>query len=338
MDLKNRYLGITTALILISIAAGPAIADGEVPGLGPPPGSYTITGSEPVRIPFTMYMRDIKMDCEINGVRCQMLLDNGVLWDELMFFGNDTCDSLGFVLEGEGMSVGGAGEGEPLQADAASDVTLTYPGIEFAGQPAVVMRKEAGMGDWWPGVEGQVSAVFFKHFVTEINFDESVIILHRPETFKYSGKGQVVPLTQLPDGSWMFPATVQVTEEEDPIDCNLILDLGTGNAVDIFTGSHTGIAIPSDAQEKILGYGVQGAIRGHVGVARSIKIAGLELNDVYAGFQEPDGKTDNGQVGMIGMPFFQRFTVIFDYPGGRMILEPGSRFAEPFEDPFADTD
>jgi len=338
MDSKRILTRVVAALIFFSLTAGQAPASTEVKDLGPPPGFYAITGPEPVRIPFTMYMRDIKMDCEINGVRCQMLIDNGVLWDELMFFGNDTCDSLGFVLEGEGMSVGGAGEGDRLMADAVSDVTLTYPGIEFTGQPAILMRKEAGMGEWWPGVEGQVSAVFFKNFVTEIDFDDSVIILHRPETFNYSGKGQEVPLTQLSDGSWMFPATVQVKEGEAPIDCNLILDLGSGTAVEIYTGSHTGIAIPADAQEKILGYGVQGAIRGYVGAAHSIKIAGFELSDVYTGFQEPDGRTDNDQVGMIGMPMFQRFKVIFDYPGGRMILEPGRRFAEPFEDPFADTD
>ena len=223
-------------------------------------------------------------------------------------------------------------------ADSASGVSVSFPGIEFTDQPAVVMRKEAGMGDWWPGVEGQVSAVFFKHFVTEIDFDESVIILHRPESFRYSGEGHEVPLTQLHDGSWMFPATVQVEEDGDPVDCNLILDLGLGNAVLLFPGEHTGISQPADAKEQVLGYGVQGAIRGHKGTAHSVTIAGYELSDVFAGFQDPDGRTDNDQAGIIGMSLFQRFKVIFDYPGGRMILEPSGRFTEPFGDSFEDTD
>ncbi len=338
MNSSRMRIAVTAVLILISLTGGQVFSEEKTAGLGPPPGSYKITGSEPVRIPFTMHGSDIMMECEVNGVKCQMLIDNGVLWDELMFFGNETCDSLGFVLEGGGINVGGAGEGEPLMADGASGVKLSFPGIEFTDQPAVVMRKDAGMGNWWPGVEGQVSAVFFKHFVTEIDFDESVIVLHRPETFKYSGEGKVIPLKQLPDGSWMFPASVQVTKEGETVDGNLILDLGQGNAVDLYLGSHTGISLPANVKEKILGYGVQGPITGHVGVAHSIMIDGYELSDVYAGFTEPDGRTDNGQVGMIGMSMFQRFKVIFDYPRARMILEPSRRFTEPFDDPFKRVD
>jgi hypothetical protein len=334
MDSNMRMLTTAVVLVISSVAGIPSLARESAPQLGPPPGSYTITGGEPVRIPFTMHGSDIMMECAVNGVRCQMLVDNGVLWDELMFFGNDTCDSLGFRLEG-GMEVGGAGEGEPLLADSASGVTLSFPGIEFTGQPAVVMRKEAGMGNWWPGVEGQVSAVFFKHFVTGIDFDESVITLHRPGTFSYEGDGREVPLKQLPDGSWMFPATVQVTEEGDPIEGNLVLDLGAGNPVHLYTGAGAGIGLPAGAEERILGYGVQGAIRGHTGSISRIDIAGYELRDVFSGFEVSDHQIGQGQLGMIGMPLFERFNIFFDYPGGRMILEPSKRFSEPFIDPFA---
>jgi hypothetical protein len=326
---RSIFIGISLSLAFCILVSDPVIAVGGNEKPGPAPGSYLITGEEPVHIPFKIYQNDIMMECEINGVRCQMLIDNGMLMNELMFFGNDTCDSLGFVLEG-GVEVGGSGEGEPQMADSASDVTLIFPGIEFTDQPAVVMRKEAGMGNWWPGVEGQVSAVFFKHFVTEIDFDRSLIILHRPESYRYNGGGREIPLQRLADGSWMFPATVQVTRECDPVDRGLTLDLGGVNPVLLFTGERTGIRLPTDAEEKILGYGVQGAIRGHTGRVHSIRIAGYELTDIAAGFQEYDGDANNGETGVIGMPLFQRFNIVFDYPGGRMFLEPGRKFNEPF--------
>jgi hypothetical protein len=136
----------------------------------------------------------------------------------------------------------------------------------------------------------------------------------------------------------MFPASVQVSDKEKSIDCNLIMDIGLGTPVLLFPGEHTGIRLPDGAKEQVLGYGVQGAIRGHKGTAHSVRIAGYELSDVFAGFQDPDDRIDRGQAGIIGMPLFQRFKIIFDYRGGRLILEPGRRFTEPFGDPFADVD
>jgi hypothetical protein len=269
------------------------------------------------------------VECRINGVACQMLIDNGVLWDELMFFGGGAIDSLGLEPI-EAIEVGGAGSGNPIMADTAEGITVEFPGIEFTDQPAIAVRKDAGMADWWPGVEGQVCGIFFKHFITEIDFDNSLIILHKPETFDYKGEGAAVPLMPLPDGSWMIPAQIKVERGTELVKGNVILDLGQGNPISVYTGEKTGIALPESAEEKILGHGVQGAIKGHMGRIEYIEIAGYRLCEVPSGFEPSVGRIDNWQMGMIGMRLFERFNVIFDYRGGRLILEPSRRFGERF--------
>ena len=52
-------------------------------------GSYEIlSGRKSVSIPFEMFRGDIRMKARINGRDCHFLVDNGSLWDELLFFGS----------------------------------------------------------------------------------------------------------------------------------------------------------------------------------------------------------------------------------------------------------
>jgi len=61
------------------------------------PGRYELIGeNDKVEIPFEIHDGDILIKPQINGVPTRMYVDNGVLWDQLFFFGSDILDTLNF--------------------------------------------------------------------------------------------------------------------------------------------------------------------------------------------------------------------------------------------------
>ncbi len=299
------------------------------PELGPGPGTYTaLSADEEIRIPFEIYRDDILMIAEVEGRELRMLLDNGSLWDQLLFFGSPRIDSLGLVYDGE-IEVGGSGSGDPVMSSSASDVTIRFAGVEFAGQPAIVTPYESGITNLWEGADGQVSAAFCKHFVVGIDFDEMVITLTPPGDFRYRGGGNVVPLSPASFGSWTIPGTL--VTGGGAIEVDLMLDLGDLHALSLTTGGPDGIELPDGAHEAHLGFGVQGEIIGHVGRVLEVRVAGYSVPDVLAGFTAAEEGERTDDDAYIGYGLLRRFNVVFDYSGGRMFFEPNRLFDAPFE-------
>jgi len=324
--LITTFLATFTALLMWAGASLPEEPD--VPG--PPPGTYKVHSDDgEIEIPFVIFRDDILMLARVNGVQLRMLLDNGSLWDQLLFFGSPTIDSIGLDYDSE-IQVGGSGEDDPVMSDMASDVTIRFSEIEFFGQPAITTPYSSGITSLWEGSDGQVSAAFFKHFVVDINFDEGVIRLIPPDEFTYAGEGVEIPMTPASFGSWTVPGTLEMDSGEVK-QVDLMLDLGDLHALSLTTGPTYGIEVPDEALETSLGFGVQGEIKGHLGRVRSVLVGGYTFDNVLAGFQAPDGDGRTDDDAYIGFGLLSRFNVVFDYNGKRMFVEPNRRFSEPFE-------
>ena len=327
---QHLRLGISIFMAFAGVMPSIVLGSDADSILGPPVGTYRVLLDDAeIRIPFVIFRDDILMIAEVNGKQVRMMLDNGVLWDQLLFFGSPRIDSLGLDYDSQ-IQVGGSGEGDPVMSDVASDVTIRFPAIEFAGQPAITTPYSSGITNLWEGSDGQISAAFFKNFVVDINFDRSVITLIKPDEFSYTGKGQEIPMEPASFGSWTIPGMLEMTGGT-LIPVKFMLDLGASNALTLTTGSTYGIEVPARALETSLGFGVQGEIKGHTGRVRSARIGRYKVNDVVAGFTAPrdDRRTDDDAY--IGFCLLSRFNVIFDYPGRRMFIEPNSRYHDPFE-------
>jgi len=324
----------TAALVAAAFATAGCSADSaqtvtfEIPErLGAPPGSYTIDGdARPVVIPFEFYGMNLMVDAEMDGEPVKMLIDNGVMWDELWFYTSDLTDSLGVEYE-ENLTVTGAGEGDGLDSMSASNITIRFGDIEFTGQPAIITPEEQGIAAMFPGVAGQLCGCFFKHFVTEFDFDEMVIRLHDPATYEYDRAGVALPMTRDAQGSYSIPVTVDV-EGGHPIDLELFIDLGGIYAAHLVIDEEAGIPQP-DAERVLLGYGASGPVYGYNGTVAGLRVGGYTLTDPPAVFTEsPDGGDSTDM--LIGLPAFKRFTVVFDYFRELLYLEPNGHFDDPY--------
>ncbi len=297
--------------------------------LGPPPGScQVLSGDGSIRIPFDVFRDDIRMEAEVNGVDLKLLLDNGFLWDQLLFWGSPTIDSLRLEMDGE-IAVGGSGDGEPVVSRTASHVTVRFDDVVFHDQVAVVTPSSSGVAELWAGSHGQLSSAFFKHFVVKIDWDTSVITLIPPQDFDPEGQGSEIPMTHIGSGAWAIPAELELTSGGRR-QVLLQLDLGDGNPLDLVVAGTDRIPLPRTAIEASLGFGVQGEILGHFGRVQRVRIGEYEVENVLAGFRPAQNEGVLGDRSFIGLPLLSRFNLVFDYPGAKMYLKPSRQFAEPF--------
>jgi hypothetical protein len=315
-------------IIAVVLLAGQTAEKIGIPGtapenkLGPAPGTYRILSDNgKVAIPFEMYRNKIRMAARVNGHDCYLSIDNGSLWDQLLFFGSPRVDSLGLSKTGEA-SIGGA------EADLSSPVAVAFKDIEFLGQTAVSARHDPKAPNIWEGLDGQISATFFKHFVVRIDFDASRIELIPPESFADLGQGQTLPMKTGPFGSRTVTADV-VMPNGAATTIDLLVDLGGIHPLYLPLGKQDTITLPPDAVAATLGSGLR-IQKGYLGTVKTVRLGKYALADVPTAFT-PVAK-DAGVYGntMLGLPLLQRFNVTFDYFHGVMILEPSKSYHDPF--------
>ncbi len=293
------------------------------------PGKYKVlTEDGKITIPFELYRDKIRMTAKVNGRDCHLSIDNGSLWDELLFFGSPKTDSLALKYTGETV-IGDSNVANPIRADVAPNVSLDFKDVVFTEQTAIVTRYDPRLPNLWEGIDGQVSATFFKHFVVRINFDESVIELMPPAEFDDSGKGQAMTMKPGPHDSRTIRADIKM-QDGSQTSIDLLVDLGGIYPLYLPIGKYDSIRLPKNAAKSGLGTAFS-LHEGFLGRVESIKLGKYILNDVETAFTLVDKETDVYGNTMIGFPLLQRFNVTFDYFNSRLILEPSKAFNDPFK-------
>ncbi|MFZ5979647.1 MAG: PDZ domain-containing protein [Candidatus Zixiibacteriota bacterium] len=299
----------------------------------PPPGSYKIlSGDGTIRIPFELYRGDIRYKCKVNGHPVHMLLDDGFLWDQLLFWGGPVVDSLGFTYDGE-VGVGGGNDGYDvgITSKTASGITVSFSDVEFYDQTAVVTPSGSGVYKMWSGSAGQISAMFFKHFVVDINFDNMLITLTPGDEFEYHGRGAEVAWRPMGFGPRGIPATLNLADGRQ-ISMTLLMDLGYNDQLQLQTGEEHDITVPDKKVPSVLGRNIQGEeTQGYIGRLPSVTIGGHELENPLVAYIAKENNEHTISEAMIGLGLLSRFNLTFDFYGQRIFFEPARNFAEPYE-------
>lgn len=326
--LRLLTLGLWSVVPLVFFSCGTMASDLE-DRPGPPPGTYTITPqSNVIRIPFEMFGDDIRMNAHLNGKDIRMLIDNGSLWDQLLFFGSNRVDALAIRPSGS-IDVGGAGSGDAQKSTYAEGLSIAFRGIdghvlEFQNQEAVITPHDTEQPNPWEGTEGQVSANFFKHFVVGIDFDTMVITLTRPQEFSPSRLDVEIPMTPAQRGSWTIPSVLAL-EDGRVLQTDITMDLGWNKPLGITTGESLAITPPQNAARTVLGQGMQGDIVGYRGKVPGFQIGGYWLQELDATFAaRKDGGSSHEVI--VGMGLFRRFNITFDYQGHRVFIRPNKSY------------
>ncbi|MFH1197298.1 MAG: aspartyl protease family protein [bacterium] len=286
------------------------------------PGSYKILkeGTGPIRIPFKMHYGKPLMELEINGKKAKLMIDNGVLWDEVWLLGSQLVDELGLkpIEESE---IGGTGEGDPTQAYTAKNLTLKFNDIEFYEQPVLVSPPAAGFAEMFPGTDGQLCNTFFKHFIVEFDFVNKEIVLHNPDEFKYTEDGSILDMVADENPSYSIPFSFTLPDGKvynDRVD----IDLGGVYPLKIALNNKHNIPLPSDAKPS-RSFGAQGESSEYSGKIISMTIGKFQFDNPTAIFgDEKTSRVHPNNLGVIGLPLFMKFNTIFDYFNNKLYLTP----------------
>jgi hypothetical protein len=328
----NRSAAATLLLAAVVLVSG--CVGRHVEQMAGAPGGFTIAGGrDTAEIPFELLdgtkplIRGV-----MDGRAVAFLVDNGKLFDPVWFYDGEV-DSIGVrYAGGRADTLSGIGEDASSEIRPGNDVDIAFGDVRFTGQPTLISPPEAGFGDFFPGVNGQVSSLLFKHFVVTFDFERSVIVLRRPEKFNPNGAGRGIPMREGANGSYCVAFSLRMADAEAR-DVMLDIDIGTVFPLLLMENRAGGISIPAGAPTALIGYGASGAIHGWRGRAAAVRVGGYSLNDVPAEIVERSAGADSTLVeaGTFGLPLMKRFTVTFDYFNRLMYLEPNDSFGAAFE-------
>ena len=172
-------------------------------------------------------------------------------------------------------------------------------------------------------VDGILGKEFFSNFVVEIDYAARVLNVYEPRSYKYSGRGEKLPLEIEPQH--IFVSGQISGEGQPPIRGRFMVDTGSSMVATLtkrFTDDHK-LLPPRDQLSTLPVCGLAGMMttKSLVGTVGALQLGSLKFSSPVVEFRQAG---DYDFDGYIGGALLRRHKVIFDYSRGVMILEPVS--------------
>ncbi len=283
-----------------------------------------------LRIPFDLYGgRLIYLQVRVNGSNpLWFILDTGA--SSGSFLNVKWVKPLGLQLQDKQVVSEPGGD---VEMGSIKGVSLSLPGVDLLDQnllTAPLSSLEPYVGR---PVDGILGHDFVSQFVIEINYADRVINLYDPQTYRYSGSGEIIPVTI--EKNMPFVQLKLLRPGRGTVKAKLELDTGSFEALGLNESFVRQVGLISPTQKRLVERGV--AIGGETKGYRT-RIKGLRLGRYLISNPAINVTTDTGgyegqtkAAGVLGGEILRRFKTILDYHHGQVILEKNSRFIEPYE-------
>ena len=240
--------------------------------------------------------------------------------------------------------VGSGGEDTPLRAYRTNEVRVELPGVVAPRMRWLLLSEDALNLSSFAGtrIDGILGAELFHSLVVAIWPTRGQLICYDPSRYRAPRRWASLPL-HLDQGKAYVEATVTqqplaaAGDPAAPLPLRLVLDTGAGHALSLETTADPRLHLPTAHLRATLGYGLSGAIRGHLGRVASVQLGRYQLPQVLTSFP------DSGQVhqrlrpqdaprqGNLGYELLKRFNTVIDYPHQRLLLVRNTQNQLPFE-------
>jgi outer membrane lipoprotein-sorting protein len=284
-------------------------------------------GKNSVEIPFALNSNHIYIPVSVGGSKSlSFILDTGAGGPVL-----DTkiAKDLGLKITGK-LEGRGAGEGtQEINLLSLPSIRLGDLVIDSVSAMTISLEplsKYEGMSD-----DGILGYDIFSRFVVKVDYENQELTLYEPSSFKYTGKGEILPIT-LENNSPNVKAKIDGQYEG-----NFAIDTGARSSLVLstpFVQKYDLLAKTGKKIEVFSGIGIGGKAPGKLTRVKTLEIGKFNLPAPVTTLSSAEkGAFASKKIdGNIGGGILRRFTVIFDYPGQRMILEPNANFS--YEDDF----
>jgi hypothetical protein len=223
---------------------------------------------------------------------------------------------LGLRLEQETAQGTGAGSGS-YDVSYVKDVSFCLSDFTIPVPLIGVIDLSNNRSQIGREIEGLVGYDFFEKFIVEIDYEAKIIRLFDPKTYHYSGVGETIPIAVDREARNPFLTAEITVQGAAPQSRKLLIDTGSNDTLDdSFVAESTG-----PKREAVSGVGLGKEFKSTVGTVSRVRLGAVSFENVYAGA---------GGVALVGGEILRRFTVIFDYAHGHMILEPNEHLKDAF--------
>jgi hypothetical protein len=151
--------------------------------------------------------------------------------------------------------------------------------------------------------------------------------LYEPKDYKYSGRGEAVPLEVRP--RYVYVRTRLASSKGGNVTGLFLIDTGYMGALLLHRPfvEKNGLLPPDDESTPFEMCGIGGYSMARMGKLESLRLGGLDVKSPVTLFsQARDGNLISTDYdGVIGNAILRRFNVVFDHSRGRMILESPAR-------------
>ncbi len=279
-------------------------------------------------IPVEVYAQHVFVPVRVNGSETAwFFLDSGAGGSVVT---KAWAEKIGLSSEGAMRAVGAAGA---TSLSLAKNVVLSLPGVELPMPSVTVLDASAGLpllGRRWEGLLGYD---VLSRLVVRVDYEHHQITVYDPAIFVPGDHAAALPITFL--GNWPLVSAKILLPGRPPIETKCFVDSGAGGLMlsTPFTNANRVLeAVTKTVSSSIFGAG--GESKRFGGRLTGLELGPYLLRSPVAGFSTgtKEGALASPDIGaMIGGEILQRFTVTFDYPHHRILLEPNSRFADAFQ-------
>ena len=286
-------------------------------------------GAPQAVIPAEVYSQHVYLPVRVNGRATGWFFVDSGAGESLI--SKALAEQAGLVVAG-GLAGQGTGAGSAALGQA-KEVALDLPGVHVpAGSVAVwdLTSLLPAVGRQWDGLLGYD---VISRLVVRVDYERQQVTLYDPATFVADDRAAVLPLT--------FLATLPVVHAQillpgrAPIEAECAIDSGASGfrlTTPFATANHLLEAMPRRIATSSLGAG-GGETREFKGRIAGLQLGPYLLRGPVTAFSPSlkEGLLASPEIGaLIGGEILERFTVTFDYPHHRILLEPNHRFSGPF--------
>jgi len=278
-------------------------------------------------VPFSLDRNRVIVPTSVNGSReLNLILDTGMAFDGVYLFHKELVDKIDTSGAIE-VRVPGAGAGEASTAVMIETGRLAFGDVTIDSQKVIISRSPQTQD--FP-TDGVIGWNLFGHYAVEIDYDKEIITLHDSLVLGNDTSWSVIPI-ELKKGIPFLEGEVEVVEGER-VTMIFYIDLASGDALELLTGSKQKFSLPDSLVDEYLGTGLSGDIHGKTGRSAALRISSYELRDVATAFAPAEVRSkQEGADGILGNDLIRRFNVIFDYANGRLYLKPNGLYKIPFD-------
>lgn len=318
------------AILTLSVAS----ASGQTLGFSLPP------GQKRADIPIQIHNNLVVVSVTINGtLPLKFIVDTGVrtaILTQKMF--SDILE-LKYTRK---YTIAGPGGNKLVDAFITNNVSISMPGlngtlgVEGKGHTLLVLEQDLLELRNYLGadVHGILGYELFSRFIVRIDYRRKVMTLFAPGKFHPSKKYQELPMVI--EDTKPFILTPISIDPNNILTAKLLVDTGASHSLLLEPTSDKRIVVPQNRVSTVLGRALGGVITGKTGRIDMLEFGRFKLPNVITHFPDSNSYLDTlkhsvtFRNGSVGGEILSRFTVVLNFPQGKLYLKKNADFKKPF--------